>query len=155
AEDGIRDFHVTGVQTCALPISCNRVEVYTAVESIHPAVSAVTALLSAHSGVPENELAPHLYVHYEDRAVQHLFRVACGLDSMVVGEAQILGQVREALKLGQREGTVGTALNELTQYALQVGKRAHTASGVDRAGTSLIRVGVELAVTVLGGPIAV
>jgi len=134
--------------------TCNRVEVYTAVERFHAAVNAVTRLLGAHSGVAEEALTPHLYVHYEDRAVQHLFRVACGLDSMVVGEAQILGQVRQALKLGQQEGTVGTALNELTQYALRVGKRAHTETGIDRAGASLIGVGIELAETVLGGPIA-
>lgn len=134
--------------------TCNRVEVYTDVERFHGGVSAVTELLSTHSGVPQEQLARHLYVHYEDKAVQHLFTVACGLDSMVVGEAQILGQVRQALRLGQQEGTVGTTLNELAQYALRVGKRAHTETGIDRAGASLIGVGLELAEKVLGAPIA-
>jgi len=134
--------------------TCNRVEVYADVERFHAGVSAITDLLSTHSGVPQEQLTRHLYVHYEDKAVQHLFTVACGLDSMVVGEAQILGQVREALKLGQREGTVGTTLNELTQYALRVGKRAHTETGIDKAGASLIGVGLELAEQVLGGSIA-
>ena len=70
-----------------------------------------------------------MYVHYEDAAVQHLFQVVCGLDSMVVGEAQILGQVREALRVAQHEGAVGRALNELGQQALRVGKRAHAETG--------------------------
>ncbi|MEV5412425.1 glutamyl-tRNA reductase [Thermopolyspora sp. NPDC052614] len=134
--------------------TCNRVEVYTDVERFHGGVCAVTDLLSRYSGVPQEQLTRHLYVHYEDSAVQHLFTVACGLDSMVVGEAQILGQVRQALRLGQQEGTVGTTLNELAQYALRVGKRAHTETGIDRAGASLIGVGLDLAEKVLAAPLA-
>jgi glutamyl-tRNA reductase len=89
-------------------------------------------------------------VHYEQRAVQHLYSVACGLDSMVVGEAQILGQVREALALAQRLGTTGRVLNELVQQALRVGKRAHTETGIDRAGQSLVSVGLDLVAGALG-----
>ncbi|MFG1947621.1 glutamyl-tRNA reductase [Nonomuraea sp. NPDC048826] len=125
--------------------TCNRVEVYTAVDRFHAAVTAVTDLLSRHSGVPVDELTPHLYVHYEERAVEHLFSVVCGLDSMVVGEAQILGQVRQALKLAQKHGTVGATLNELAQHALRVGKRAQTETGIDRAGASLVTAGLALA----------
>ncbi|WP_157248804.1 glutamyl-tRNA reductase [Nonomuraea typhae] len=122
--------------------TCNRVEVYAAVDRFHAAVTAITRLLSVHSGVPVDELTPHLYVHYEDRAVEHLFSVVCGLDSMVVGEGQILGQVRQALKLGQKVGTVGATLNELVQQALRVGKRAHTDTGIDQAGASLVTAGL-------------
>jgi glutamyl-tRNA reductase len=74
--------------------TCNRVEVYADVDRFHAAVTAICELLARHSGVPAQELTPHLYVHYEDRAVSHLLAVACGLDSVVVGEGQILGQVR-------------------------------------------------------------
>ncbi|MEW1846428.1 glutamyl-tRNA reductase [Nonomuraea angiospora] len=125
--------------------TCNRVEVYVTVDRFHAAVTAVTGLLGVHSGVPVEELTPHLYVHYEERAVEHLFSMVCGLDSMVVGEGQILGQVRQALKLGQRHGTVGATLNELVQQALRVGKRAHHETGIDKAGASLVSAGLALA----------
>ncbi|MGP3918007.1 glutamyl-tRNA reductase [Nonomuraea sp. 10N515B] len=125
--------------------TCNRVEVYVTVDRFHPAVNAVAGLLGRHSGVPVEELTPHLYVHYEEQAVEHLFSVVCGLDSMVVGEGQILGQVRLALKLAQRRGTVGATLNDLVQQALRVGKRAHTDTGIDQAGASLVTAGLALA----------
>ncbi|MFI6293768.1 glutamyl-tRNA reductase [Nonomuraea sp. NPDC050790] len=125
--------------------TCNRVEVYAAVDRFHAAVTAVSRLLSVHTGVPVEELTPHLYVHYEDRAVEHLFSVVCGLDSMVVGEGQILGQVRRALTLAQKHGTVGATLNELVQQALRVGKRAHTDTGIDQAGASLVSAGLAFA----------
>ncbi|MET7332582.1 glutamyl-tRNA reductase [Nonomuraea sp. NPDC005650] len=125
--------------------TCNRVEVYVTVDRFHAAVTAISGLLGVHSGVPVEELTPHLYVHYEERAVEHLFSMVCGLDSMVVGEGQILGQVRQALKLAQRQGTVGATLNELVQQALRVGKRAHHETGIDKAGASLVSAGLALA----------
>ncbi|TMR97335.1 glutamyl-tRNA reductase [Nonomuraea basaltis] len=125
--------------------TCNRVEVYVTVDRFHAAVTAVSRLLGVHSGVPVEELTPHFYVHYEEQAVEHLFSVVCGLDSMVVGEGQILGQVRQALKLAQRHGTVGATLNELVQQALRVGKRAHHDTGIDQAGASLVSAGLALA----------
>ena len=83
-------------------------------------------------------MLPHLYVHYDDGAVSHLFQVAAGLDSMAVGEGQILGQTREALRLGQELGTVGPALNVLFQQALRVGKRSRAETDIDRAAPSLV-----------------
>nr|BFE85592.1 hypothetical protein GCM10020093_081930 [Planobispora longispora] len=118
--------------------TCNRVEVYAVVDRFHAAVNEISELLSVHSGVPKEQLSSHLYVHYEDQAVEHLFSVGAGLDSMVVGEGQILGQVRQALRLGQERGTLGATLNELVQQALRVGKRAHAETGIDRAGASLV-----------------
>lgn len=138
------------VAEAAVVSTCNRVEIYAAVEKFHPGVSAITELLSRHSGVLLDELHNHLYVHYEDRAIQHAFSVACGLESMVVGEGQILGQVREALKLAQRRGTVGRALHEVMQQALRVGKRAHTETGIDQVGASLVSVGLAGAAAHLG-----
>ena len=131
--------------------TCNRIEVYVEAARFHPAVDATTEQLARHTGVSHAELVPHLYVHYEDRAVQHLFAVASGLDSMVVGESQILGQVRVALRLAQAEGTVGRALNDLSQNALRVGKRVHAETDIDQAGASLISVGVDLTERALGG----
>ncbi|MEU6739561.1 glutamyl-tRNA reductase [Streptosporangium sandarakinum] len=130
--------------------TCNRVEVYAVVDRFHTAVNGLSELLGVHSGVPLDQLSAHLYVHYEDRAVEHLFSVAAGLDSMVLGEGQILGQVRSALRLAQEEGTLGATLNELVQQALRVGKRSHAETGIDRAGASLVGVGLTLAERMLG-----
>ncbi|MFF0310844.1 glutamyl-tRNA reductase [Streptosporangium sp. NPDC004379] len=130
--------------------SCNRVEVYAVVDRFHAAVNGLSELLGVHSGVPLDQLSAHLYVHYEDRAVEHLFSVAAGLDSMVLGEGQILGQVRSALRLAQEEGTLGATLNDLVQQALRVGKRSHAETGIDRAGASLVSVGLTLAERVIG-----
>lgn len=125
--------------------TCNRVEIYVEADKFHPALDAATEGLSRATGVSPDELVPHLYVHYEDRAVQHLFTVTSGLDSMVVGEAQILGQVRQSLRAAQDEGTLGRELNDLVQTALRVGKRAHAETGIDQAGASLVSVGLDLA----------
>jgi glutamyl-tRNA reductase len=131
--------------------TCNRIEIYVEAEMFHPAVDLITDRLTRHTGVPSDELVPHLYVHYEDRAVQHLFSVTSGLDSMVIGEGQILGQVRTALRIAQDEGTLGRVLNDLTQNALRVGKRAHSETGIDRAAPSLVSVGLALAEQSLDG----
>ncbi|WP_327383918.1 MULTISPECIES: glutamyl-tRNA reductase [unclassified Streptomyces] len=129
--------------------TCNRIELYADVDKFHAGVAELSTLLAQHSGVGLEELTPYLYVHYEDRAVHHLFSVACGLDSMVVGEGQILGQIKDALALGQEFHTAGRLINDLFQQALRVGKRAHSETGIDRAGQSLVTFGLEqLAVNV-------
>jgi len=125
--------------------TCNRVEVYAEVDKFHAALSAISDLLARHSGIPLAELTEHLYVRYEDRAVQHLLTVAAGLDSMVVGESQILGQVRQAIALAREQGTLSRALDGLGTLALRTAKRAHTETGIDRAGANLVSVGVGLA----------
>jgi glutamyl-tRNA reductase len=127
--------------------TCNRVEVYADVDRFHAGVTAICELLARHCGIPARELTPHLYVHYEDRAVGHLLGVACGLDSVVVGEGQILGQVRSALKLAEEHGTVGRVLSQLGRLALRTGKRARTETGIGRAGQSLVSVAIEVAAT--------
>ncbi|MEU3015833.1 glutamyl-tRNA reductase [Nocardiopsis sp. NPDC007018] len=125
--------------------TCNRTEVYADVEDFRGGVAAITELLSWHTGVTLGELNEHLYAHYEDNAVQHLFSVTCGLDSMVVGEGQILGQVRDSLKEGQETGSVGRVLNDLGQRALRVGKRAHTETHLDHAGADMVSFGLTVA----------
>ncbi|MFF2998844.1 glutamyl-tRNA reductase [Streptomyces sp. NPDC057950] len=127
----------------AVLATCNRIELYADVDKFHAGVAELSTLLAQHSGVGLEELTPHLYVHYEDRAVHHLFSVACGLDSMVVGEGQILGQIKDALAASQELHTAGRLLNDLFQQALRVGKRAHSETGIDRAGQSLVTFGLE------------
>ena len=118
--------------------TCNRLEIYADVDRFHGSVEEVSRLLIDRAGEGTESLLPHLYVHYDDGAVSHLFNVASGLDSMVVGEGQILGQTRDALRLGQELGTVGSALNLLFQQALRVGKRSHAETDIDRVAPSLV-----------------
>ncbi|MGW4869179.1 glutamyl-tRNA reductase [Streptomyces chartreusis] len=127
----------------AVLATCNRIELYADVDKFHAGVAELSTLLAQHSGVGLDELTPYLYVHYEDRAVHHLFSVACGLDSMVVGEGQILGQIKDSLAKAQELHSAGRLLNDLFQQALRVGKRAHSETGIDRAGQSLVTFGLE------------
>src|SRR6202046_974086 len=131
--------------------TCNRIEVYAEVEVFHGGVSTISELLARHSGIALDELTPHLYVHYQDRAVQHLLAGTCGLESMVVGESQILGQVRQALRLARDQGTLSRALADLGALALRTGKRAHAETGIDGAGASLVSVGLAVAAERWGG----
>ncbi|WP_051951257.1 glutamyl-tRNA reductase [Actinacidiphila yeochonensis] len=132
--------------------TCNRIELYADVDKFHAGVAELSTLLAEYGGSSLEELTPHLYVHYEDRAVHHLLTVACGLDSMVVGEGQILGQIKDALALGQELHTAGRLLNDLFQQALRVGKRAHSETGIDRAGQSLVTFGLDQFTPVSGPP---
>jgi glutamyl-tRNA reductase len=142
----LRDvFHSDDVAGSLVVSTCNRVEVYAEVDKFHGGVSAISELLARHAGIPLAELTPHLYVHYEDRAIQHLLSVACGLDSMVIGESQILGQVRHSLRLAREQGTLSRALSDLGSLALRTGKRAHAETGIGRAGASLVSVGLTAA----------
>ncbi|MDL4777684.1 MULTISPECIES: glutamyl-tRNA reductase [Thermomonosporaceae] len=138
------------VAETAIVSTCNRVEVYAVVDRFHGGVSLISELLALHSGVPLDDLSRHLYVHYEERAIQHAFSVACGLESMVVGEGQILGQIRQAFRLAQDEDTLGRELHDVLQQALRVGKRAHHETGIDKAGASLVSVGLQVASGHLG-----
>ncbi|HET6167777.1 MAG TPA: glutamyl-tRNA reductase, partial [Marmoricola sp.] len=123
---------------------------YAEVDRFHGSVEAISRMILATSSEADDLLVPHLYVHYDDAAVSHLFHVASGLDSMVVGESQILGQAREALRVGQESATVGPALNSLFQQALRVGKRAHAETDIDRAGPSLVASALNEAARHLG-----
>jgi glutamyl-tRNA reductase len=130
--------------------TCNRVELYAEVATFHAGLADLSAALSATTGVPLESLRDHLYVHYADRAVAHLFTVACGLDSMAVGESQVLGQLRAAWETAQRSGSSGRVLGRLMQQAFRVGKRAHAETGIDRAGASLVGAGLHRAEAALG-----
>jgi glutamyl-tRNA reductase len=125
--------------------TCNRIEVYAEVDRFHGGVAAICELLARHSGLPLNELSGSAYLHYEDRAIQHLLTVACGLESMVIGESQILGQVREAVKSARQHGTLSHELSDVSRLALRAGRRAHAETGIDAAGQSLVSLGLGLA----------
>jgi glutamyl-tRNA reductase len=132
--------------------TCHRVEIYADVDRFHAGVTAICELLARHCGMQARDLTPYLYVHYQDSAVSHLLAEACGLDSVVVGEGQILGQVRAALKFAAEQGTTGRVLGELGRIALRAGKRARAETGIDQAGRSLVNVAVEVAGARLGVP---
>src|SRR4051794_40200826 len=130
--------------------TCNRIEVYADVARFHPAVAEITSVLARHAGLAVSDLADHLYVHFAEAAAEHLFTVASGLDSMVIGESQILGQLRAAYALGTELGSVGSVLHDLAQTGLRVGKRVHSDTGIDRAGASIVSVALDRAAEVLG-----
>ena len=149
AGDRVKALHelVSGdhVSEALVLATCNRIEVFAEVERFHGGVADVSRVLARQAGATVEELSPYVTVHYEDQAVAHLFSVAAGLESMVVGETQVLGQLRAAYAMAREEGTVGRALHPVAQRALRVGKRVHTETGIDRAGASLVSVALDRA----------
>jgi glutamyl-tRNA reductase len=138
------------VAEAILVSTCNRVEVYAVVEAFHGGLSVIGQVLSEHSGMSLNDLTKYAYVRYAEAAVEHLFAVASGLDSAVIGEQQVLGQVRRAYAAAEANHTVGRTLHELSQRALSVGKRVHSETGIDAAGASVVSVALGMAETKLG-----
>ncbi|HVW44110.1 MAG TPA: glutamyl-tRNA reductase [Amycolatopsis sp.] len=126
------------VNEAMLISTCNRIEVYAVVETFHGGLADVSDVLAQQAGCAASELYDNLYVHYAGAAVEHIFSVASGLDSMVVGETQILGQVRNSYAAAREAGTVGRTLHELIRTTLRVGKRVHTETGLDALGASVV-----------------
>ncbi len=131
--------------------TCNRVEVYAVVEAFHGGLSVIGSVLSEHSGMSLGDLTKYAYVRYAEAAVEHLFAVTSGLDSAVIGEQQVLGQVRRAYAAAEANHTVGRTLHELSQRALAVGKRVHSETGIDSAGASVVSVALGIAEEKLAG----
>lgn len=130
--------------------TCNRTEVYVVAEKFHPAYGDLRTFFSEMAFVAPEELADHLYVHDADAAAGHLFRVSSGIDSAVVGEAEILGQVRRAWEIAQAEGAAGSQLNLLFRHALEIGKRARTETSIGRHVASVSTAAVAMAADHLG-----
>jgi glutamyl-tRNA reductase len=149
ADDTVKALHeLVGsdhVSEAIVLATCNRVEVFAEVDRFHGGVTDVSRVLARQAGATVEELSPYVTVHYEDQAVAHLFTVAAGLDSMVVGETQVLGQLRNAYALAREHGTVGRAMHPVAQRALRVGKRVHSETGIDKAGASLVSVSLDRA----------
>lgn len=137
------------ISEAMLVSTCNRIEIYAVVDAFHPALESVGNVLGEHSGLSINEMTRHAYVRYSEAAVEHLFTVSAGLDSLVVGEQQILGQIRNAYLSANVNQSTGRVLHELAQQALRVGKRVHTETGIDRAGASVVSVALHRAQAVL------
>ena len=125
--------------------TCNRTEVYVRCTKFHNAVSDVLDFLAEQASLEPDDFAEHLYTYYDDGAVAHLFRVAAGLDSMIVGEGEILGQVREAWRLAEAEGAAGPMLDRVFRHAIEAGKRARTETGIGRNTLSVSSAAVSLA----------
>ncbi|AWB81160.1 glutamyl-tRNA reductase [Corynebacterium yudongzhengii] len=125
--------------------TCNRMEIYTVTNSFHAGVRDIVEELTALSGIDSETLRSYLYVRYADAAAEHMMVVASGLDSMVVGEQQIIGQVRAAYQNASERGTVGPGLHAVSQSALRTGKRVHSETGIDDAGASMVTVAFEQA----------
>jgi glutamyl-tRNA reductase len=138
----LRRDHVT--EAVALS-TCNRVEFYVGVSGFHGGVADVSAALAERAGVEPGALAPHLYVRWDGEAVNHVLRVAAGLDSMVVGESQILGQLRSAYTTAADADATGRLLHDLMQHALRVGKRVQAETGIGATGRSVVTAALDLA----------
>ncbi len=130
--------------------TCNRTEIYARCTRFHAAVGDVAEFLAAHSGADPDDFADHLYTYYDDAAVTHLFSVAAGLDSMIVGESEILGQVRHAWEAAVREGSATQLLPQLFRHAVESGKRVRTETGIGRHPVSVPSAAVTVAAEQLG-----
>jgi glutamyl-tRNA reductase len=130
--------------------TCNRTEVYAVAERFHGAYSDIRDFFCELGGLAPGDLHEHLYSQHDDGAVSHLFEVASGLDSAVLGETEILGQVRAAWELAKREGGAKATLNLLFRHALETGKRARTETAISRSTTSVSHAAVEMAIEHLG-----
>ncbi len=138
------------VEGCAILSTCNRTEVYAAVTDAEKGLMGVQKFLSAHAGLEMAEIRKYLYSRTLYEAVRHLFRVAAGLDSMVLGETQILGQVREAYQWACEYGASNNVLNSFFQQSVTVGKRVRTETDIDRHAVSISYAAIELAKQVFG-----
>src|SRR6476646_233784 len=130
--------------------TCNRTEVYAVAERFHGAYADIRDFFCELGGLAPDELHPHLYSQHDDAAVEHLFEVAAGLDSAVLGESEILGQVRAAWELAQVEGASKATLNLLFRHAIETGKRARTETSIGRGTASVSHAAVEMASDRLG-----
>jgi glutamyl-tRNA reductase len=140
----------TGILEGVIVATCNRTELYAVVDRQHLCGHYIRAFMEQWFQVPRAQFNPYLYMHEDDKAVQHLFRVTCGLDSMVIGETQILGQVRDAFMLAQEHKTTGTLFNHLFKQAVTLAKRAHSDTSIGESAVSVSYAAVELGKRIFG-----
>lgn len=130
--------------------TCNRTEIYAVVDQIHTGRYYIKEFLSEWFNIPQQEFSPFLFVYEQDGAIDHLFNVACGLNSMVLGETQILGQVRSSFIEAQEQQTTGTVFNQLFKQAITLAKRAHSETDIGANAVSVSYAAVELAKKIFG-----
>ena len=141
---------ITGLSEVVVLSTCNRAEIYAHAEAPWPVGDTMAAFMSAFHDVPEPELAPHLYRRQGADAARHLFRVVAGLDSLVVGEPQILGQVKDAFAIAADRGFTGAALNRLFHTSFTVGKRVRNETGLGEGAVSVSYAAISLARKIFG-----
>lgn len=150
-EGSLKKLHsYPAIEGCVIISTCNRMEIYAATREMDEGLNAIWDFLSRKSGVDISEIKNYTYAHTLYDTIRHLFRVASGLDSMVLGETQILGQVRQAYQSATAYGTTNRVLNTLFQQALTVGKRVRTETGIDKNSVSISYAAVELARQIFG-----
>ncbi|MBT2754560.1 glutamyl-tRNA reductase [Mesobacillus foraminis] len=130
--------------------TCNRTEIYAVVDQLHTGRYYIKEFLSDWFGIEQGEFSPFLFVYEQDGAIEHLFKVACGLNSMVLGETQILGQVRSSFLMAQEEKTTGTVFNQLFKQAVTIAKRGHSETEIGANAVSVSYAAVELAKKIFG-----
>lgn len=130
--------------------TCNRTEIYAVVDQLHTGRYYIKEFLSEWFNMPQEEFSPYLFIYEQDGAVEHLFKVSCGLNSMILGETQILGQVRSSFLLAQQQNTTGTVLNQLFKQAVTVAKRGHSETEIGANAVSVSYAAVELAKKIFG-----
>lgn len=139
-----------GVLECVIVSTCNRTELYSIVDPQHWSPESFHGFMESWFHIPRGTFVPYLYMKEDDEAKRHLFRVASGLDSMVIGETQILGQVRDAFLLAQKERATGTIFNMLFKQAITMAKKAHTETGIGENAVSVPYAAVELGKRIFG-----
>lgn len=143
---GVRD----DIREVVVLSTCNRTEVYAVVERFHGAYDDIRDFFCEVSGLPGGDVTPHLFSQHDEAAVAHLFEVASGLDSAVVGESEIIGQVRDAWESAMAQGVSRSSLNLLFRHAIETGKRARTETGISRSTASVSHAAVEMAEDIIG-----
>jgi glutamyl-tRNA reductase len=140
----------TGILEGVIVGTCNRTEIYAVVDRLHVCGHYIRSFMEQWFNMPRERFNGHLYVYEDDQAIEHLFRVASGLDSMILGETQILGQVKEALRLAQEHQTTGTIFNRLFKQAVTFAKRAHSETSIGESAVSVSYAAVELGRRIFG-----
>lgn len=130
--------------------TCNRTEIYAVVDQLHTGRFYVKQFLASYFDIPMEQFSQYLFIHEQDEAIDHLFRVTAGIDSMVLGETQILGQVKSSFLAGQEIGTTGTVFNQLFKQAVTLAKRAHSETAIGENAVSVSYAAVELGKKIFG-----
>ncbi|MCG7410186.1 glutamyl-tRNA reductase [Paenibacillus sp. ACRRX] len=141
---------IKSVLECVIVSTCNRTEMYVVVDRLHMCGHFIRGFMEQWYDIPRQQFTPYLYIYEDDQAVEHLFRVTSGLDSMVVGETQILGQVRQSFLFAQKQGTTGTCFNHLFKQAVTLAKRAHAETNINDNAVSVSYAAVELGKRIFG-----
>ncbi|MGO4888601.1 glutamyl-tRNA reductase [Anaerobacillus sp. MEB173] len=142
--------NMKSILECVVISTCNRTEIYAVVDQLHVGKYSIKHFLSEWFEMDKEEFIQYLDIREDDHAIEHLYRVTCGLNSMVLGETQILGQIRDGFLLAQEVGTTGTIFNQLFKQAITVAKRSHSETEIGENAVSVSYAAVELAKKIFG-----